>query len=140
MAEDFRIMVGFFRHHKTRKLERRLGLEAMVALLRLFEYAAEFRTRGDLSGMTVEDIELASGWNSEAPLVPALVEVGFLDEGPEGYSLHDWQVHNPWVADAEDRSAAARLRHIAGTQWSTRRYMNMVPLYAEQISTAGAVA
>ncbi|MBO6903323.1 MAG: IS256 family transposase [Rhizobiaceae bacterium] len=28
--------------------------------------------------------------------------------------------------------AAARLRHIAGTQWSTRRYMNMIPLFAEQ--------
>jgi transposase-like protein len=36
--------------------------------------------------------------------------------------------------------AAARLRHIAGTQWSTRRYMNMDPLYAEQTSTSGAVA
>ena len=36
--------------------------------------------------------------------------------------------------------AAARLRHIAGSQWSTRRYMNMVPLYAEQTSTTGAVA
>ena len=36
--------------------------------------------------------------------------------------------------------AAARLRHIAGTQWSTRKYMNMTPLYAEQTLTAGAVA
>jgi putative transposase len=36
--------------------------------------------------------------------------------------------------------AAARLRHIAATQWSTRRYMNMEPLYAEQTSTSGAVA
>jgi transposase-like protein len=36
--------------------------------------------------------------------------------------------------------AAARLRHIAGTQWSTRRYMNMEPLYADQTSTTGAVA
>ena len=36
--------------------------------------------------------------------------------------------------------AAARLRHIAGSQWSTRRYMNMDPLYAEEISTGGAVA
>jgi len=36
--------------------------------------------------------------------------------------------------------AAARLRHIAGTQWSTRKYMNMAPLYADQIQTAGAVA
>ena len=32
--------------------------------------------------------------------------------------------------------AAARLRHIAGTQWSTRRYMNMTPLFADQ--TQGA--
>jgi len=36
--------------------------------------------------------------------------------------------------------AAARLRHIAGSQWSTRKYMNMAPLYAEQTSTHGAVA
>jgi len=36
--------------------------------------------------------------------------------------------------------AAARLRHIAGSQWSTRKYMNMDPLYAEQTSTHGAVA
>lgn len=32
--------------------------------------------------------------------------------------------------------AAARLRHIAGTQWSTRKYMNMAPLFADQ--TQGA--
>ncbi|MEI4234437.1 IS256 family transposase [Roseovarius sp. D22-M7] len=36
--------------------------------------------------------------------------------------------------------AAARLRHIAGSQWSTRKYMNMDPLHAEQSSTHGAVA
>jgi transposase-like protein len=37
--------------------------------------------------------------------------------------------------------AAARLRHIAGTHWSTKRYMNMRPLYqAAQIETEAAVA
>lgn len=36
--------------------------------------------------------------------------------------------------------AAARLRHIAGGQWSTRRYMNMAPLYAAEASITGAVA
>jgi len=36
--------------------------------------------------------------------------------------------------------AAARLRHIAGSQWSTRKYMNMAPLYAGKASTHGAVA
>lgn len=109
---DFRIDVGFFRHHKARKLERRLGLEAVMALLRLLAYAAEFRTKGDLSGMTVEDIELSAGWDSEVPLVPVLVEVGFLEEGPDGFAIHDWQAHNPWVAESEDRSAAARLSRL----------------------------
>ena len=36
--------------------------------------------------------------------------------------------------------AAARLRHIAGTQWSTRKYMNMTPLYAEQTHQGAVVA
>ncbi|MCP4545519.1 MAG: IS256 family transposase, partial [bacterium] len=36
--------------------------------------------------------------------------------------------------------AAARLRHIAGSNWSTRKYINMTPLFAWQTSTAGAVA
>jgi transposase-like protein len=36
--------------------------------------------------------------------------------------------------------AAARLRYIAGTAWSTKRYMNMQPLYAQQLSETGAVA
>lgn len=36
--------------------------------------------------------------------------------------------------------AAARLRHIAASQWSTRKYMNMDPLYAAHDLTHGAVA
>jgi putative transposase len=35
--------------------------------------------------------------------------------------------------------AAARLRHIAGTQWSTRKYMNMDPLSADHSHQHGAV-
>jgi putative transposase len=34
--------------------------------------------------------------------------------------------------------AAARLRHIAGTQWSTRKYMNMAPLRAAKNEPYGA--
>ncbi|MEM6848226.1 MAG: transposase, partial [Pseudomonadota bacterium] len=36
--------------------------------------------------------------------------------------------------------AAARLRHIAGTQWSMRRHINMAPLKAARAETAAAVA
>ena len=34
--------------------------------------------------------------------------------------------------------AAARLRYIAGTAWSTKRYMNMRPLYQSQVNQLGA--
>ena len=34
--------------------------------------------------------------------------------------------------------AAARLRYIAGTAWSTKRYMNMRPLYHSQVNQPGA--
>jgi hypothetical protein len=36
--------------------------------------------------------------------------------------------------------AAARLRYIAGSAWSTKRYMNMRPLYQMNSNQAGAVA
>ena len=36
--------------------------------------------------------------------------------------------------------AAARLRYIAGTAWSTKRYMNMQPLYQPQVMQTEAVA
>ena len=36
--------------------------------------------------------------------------------------------------------AAARLRHIATSKWSTRKYMNMEPLFAKQNQSQGAVA
>ena len=36
--------------------------------------------------------------------------------------------------------AAARLRYIAGTTWSTKRYMNMQPLYQPQVMQTEAVA
>lgn len=36
--------------------------------------------------------------------------------------------------------AAARLRYVAGSAWSTKRYMNMRPLSQPQIMQTGAVA
>jgi len=36
--------------------------------------------------------------------------------------------------------AAVRLRHIASSQWSARKYMSIEPLYAEKYLNHGAVA
>lgn len=112
MNTDYRIKIGFFRHHKTRKLEQRLGEAGVIALIRLWEYAAEFRPDGSLSGMNEEDIALAAGWRGDGNLVSTLIEIGWLDEEPGCLSLHDWLEHNPWAADAEERSDKGRLSRL----------------------------
>lgn len=42
------------------------------------------------------------------------------------------------IANAITTLAAARLRHIAGTQWSTQRYMSMDPLKELKLQATGA--
>lgn len=115
MNTDYRIKLGFFRHYKTRKLEKKLGADGVLALIKLWEYASEFRPDGDLSGMADEDIELSIMWDTEQTLMPILVSIGFVD-GQEGeYRLHDWQEHNPWAAEADERSGEARLSRLFRT-------------------------
>lgn len=58
-----------------------------------------------------------------------------------GYSPSVWNSFVGAFPDGQSclNLAAARLRHIAGTKSSTRRYMNMQPLYAARNETQGAV-
>ncbi len=110
MSADIRLSVDFLAHHKTLKLKRKLGNEAVLALIGLFCYAGKFRSGGALAGLDAEDIADASGWagGDAQSYVSTLCEVGFLEKREEGiYSIHDWAKHQPWVAGAEDRKAAA---------------------------------
>ena len=117
MAEDARISTAFPRHHKTVKIQRRLGVEGCWALLCLFLWVAENRPDGNLRGMTAEDIGIAAGWTGNVgELSAVLAEVRFLD-GVEGtYSVHDWSEHNPWAAKRGERIEAARA--AANTRWA----------------------
>ncbi len=109
MNTDFRVAVDFFTHHKARKLKKRLGVAAVLSLLQLWAYAAKLRTDGNLSGMSVEDIELAAEWDGEeGAFASSLLDCGFLDRDDEGYLLHDWAENNPWVAEEKARSEQAR--------------------------------
>jgi len=109
MNTDIRLKVGFFDHPKTIKLQRRHGPEAIVALLRLWLWASQYRNDGTFNGMTGEDIEIAAGWPfGDCILVKALVEIGFLEEKDGHYSIHDWEKHNPYAFHAEERSRVAR--------------------------------
>lgn len=116
---DCRISVGLPAHPKTVKLIRRVGREGAWSLVCLLAFASANRPDGDLSSMTVEDIEIAADWHGEeGKLVKTLAEVGFLDTVDGGFQIHDWAEHNPWATGADRRSQQAReaalARHTKG--------------------------
>lgn len=106
---DARIQTSLPTHPKTKKLIRRLGAGGAWHLVRLFLWAAENRTDGDLSGLSDEDLELAVDFEGEEGLfVQTLVSVGFLDGDAGARRIHDWAEHNPWAAGAEARSEKSK--------------------------------
>ncbi|WP_297672191.1 hypothetical protein [uncultured Desulfovibrio sp.] len=113
MNTDIRLSVGFWQHPKTKKLARRLGLEAVRSLQILWLWAAQNRPDGNLSGMDWEDIELAADWQGEEQAFFTACLGAWIDEIDGGYVLHDWAEHNPWQAEAEARSDAARKAALA---------------------------
>ena len=122
MNKDIRLSVEFFDHPKTVKLQRRLGLEAVISLQRLWLWSAQNRPNGQLVNMDAEDIEIAARWNGEfGKLYECLVELTWLDVG-ETICLHDWEDHNPWQAEAKARSESAR--RAAKARWGNANTSN----------------
>jgi len=113
-SEDIRLQIDFFSHTKTIRLRRKYG--AVLALIRLWCWAARHRPSGDLGGL--EDRELERIAEARPGTVAALVEVGFL-AGIQGKRLiHDWADWQPWVVGAPARTAAARA--AAAARWANR--------------------
>lgn len=115
---DIRLDVNFFESPKTIKLQRRLGLEGVTALIRLWTWAAKNRAEGDLSGLDDEDIEIAAGWigSGDRSFASTLNELHWLDGEPGHYVLHQWRDHNSWAAGKQARSDWARLLKM-GDRW-----------------------
>jgi hypothetical protein len=91
MNTDFRVSVDFFSHHKTKKLKRRIGDAGILSLLQLWAYVAKIKPDGDISSMSVEDIEIAASWEGEEDaFVAAACEAGFIEKYESEYFLHDW--------------------------------------------------
>ncbi len=114
MAVDIRICTSFPGHRKTLKLSRRLGDSAVLSLLRLWTYTREYRSDGMLSGMDVEDIEIAAGWTGESGrFVAECYDIGWLDRHNDGtYECHDWADHQPWSIGEEQRSDVGRFKRL----------------------------
>jgi hypothetical protein len=121
MPDDYRIPVGYFGHPKTKKLRRKCGPDGIISHLRLIEFCTvtESRTNGSLAGLDDDDIEIAACWDgSEGHFINALADVGFIDGESGSYCMHDWEVWQPWVSGAEERSKAAK--RAAAARWEKK--------------------
>lgn len=112
---DIRLDTGFFRNLKTRKLIRRLGSDGVLALVRLWIYAAEYHDDGDVSSLSDDDVCDVCGWDSGG-LLGDLKGLGWVTESGH---LHDWFDHQPWIVAAparrEQARKAARARYKQGS-------------------------
>jgi hypothetical protein len=106
---DIRLMIGFLEHPKTVRLRTKIGPSGVLALIRLWCWAALNKPKGILA-FCAEDVELIAGWDGKpGEFVAACIAVRFLDRGAENeFILHDWADHQPWVFGSTERSEHAR--------------------------------
>ena len=126
MNTDFRISVSATSHPKILKLMRRCGDIAFFNLIKLWTFVAQNKPDGDLTGMDVDDIEIAAGWNGECSMFyQALLDLCLLDATEEGLFVHDWQDHNSFAAFAKERSEKAK--RAAEARWGANKNIKTMP-------------
>jgi hypothetical protein len=127
-AVDFRVAVGFLRHPKIRALRRDFGAEGVVSLLRLWAFAAVYRTDGNLGPMSCEELAAVAEWaGDDAAYVGKLFDLGLIDAQNAGFAeeghtavtgpirIHDWQDWNAYRFFADHRRA--RAKKAAAKRW-----------------------
>lgn len=115
MNTDIRVDVGFLDHWKTDTLISELGESAVLALMRIWIFAAQNKPDGMLTGIQESTIERIAKWRGEPrSLTKLLVELRFIEKDEAGtWVLHDWERHNPYAASAEFRHERAKKANAA---------------------------
>lgn len=115
MNTDIRISVTFLQNPKIKKLERRIGLEGLKALLALWIWTAQNKPTGDLAGLDGESVEMAADWaGDEGAFIQTLKALRLLDGEEGSYSIHDWVENNGWAANESDRADTSRFNRMKG--------------------------
>ena len=120
--EDYRIKVGFLDHWKIQELQEQLGAEAVLCLMRLYEFCTITASRHDgrLSGMSTKAIERTARWTGKSDeLYYALRNCRLIDLGGDDTFLHDFDQHNPWVTGGDDRKEKAK--KAASARWEKKK-------------------
>ena len=116
MNIDIRVAISFFHHRKTKRLAAKYGSDGVVSLLKLWAYAASFRSSGYLADMSYEDITTEADHRGDSSeFVRFLIDVKWIDETERGLYLHDWHIHNPWAAKHDERSDKGRFNRMGHT-------------------------
>lgn len=120
MNHEIKLPVGFFDHPKTRKLSRSLAADGIIALIRLWTWAATNSIEGWLPIDADEiEIEQLAHWRGEpGALFRTLRCLRFIDDFDGDLRLHEWVDHQPYVAGAQDRIERA---HINGRKSAEAR-------------------
>ena len=120
MKVDIRVDADFIGDPKTQRLIRELGDKVISSLLSLWGYAAKHRTKGILRGLSSGEIAEVARWNGDSKqFVSSLVRLRWLEKRGKVYSIHEWEIHQPYAFFAEERSQAAR--NAAETRWNKQR-------------------
>lgn len=105
------------RHPKTLKLARLLNADRRYAvglLHDLFSWGLYAAAKdGTLSGLTAADIAQALDYPPKkgAAVVEALASAGYLDDGPEGYAIHDWYDYAGKLYDSREKNREKNQRY-----------------------------
>jgi hypothetical protein len=107
-------------HPKTLKVARALGIDPahVVGHLHcLWYWGVDYAETGSLTKFDEDDIEAGAQWCGEpGHLFKALVDAGFIEEKPDGYSLHDWWQYAGKLIQRrrEDVARKRKQAHAAG--------------------------
>ena len=117
MNTDFRISVSLPGHPKALKLMRRCGDRAFYCLIRFWAFVAQNRPNGDLTGLDIDDIEIAADWTGDATsMYQAMLDLCLIEKVGDKLLVHDWKDHNGYAAHAIDRSEKAK--RAAEARWN----------------------
>lgn len=119
-VQDIRLHKNFLEELRFMRLLRKYHGDGVVAVLRLWTWVATYMpTDGRLEEITARDIVLICWPTAPETFVDDLIRDGFLAQDEDGVlSLPYWAEEQPYVAQAEERSEAARVK--AEKRWGGR--------------------
>ena len=105
MNKDIRIATNCLDHPKIRKLQKRLGPEAVLGLIRIWCYAGTVAFDGVLKDLDAEDIGHIAHWGNDPEyLINTLLELKLLERNTGELVIHDWTYWNNFAATFPIRS------------------------------------